>query len=47
VKGNQPIGNHLTAWPTARAGHREIDGSEARARLIVHWPQIDDIENCC
>jgi len=21
--------------------------AQARARLIVHWPQIDDIENSC
>ena len=30
------------------AGHRGIEGSKARARLIVYWPQIDnDIENSC
>ena len=28
------------------AGHRGIEGSKARARLLVYWPQIDnDIEN--
>ena len=30
------------------AGHREIEGSKARARLVVYWPQIDnDVENSC
>ena len=30
------------------AGHRAIEGSKARARLVVNWPQINnDIENSC
>ena len=30
------------------AGHRVIEGSKARARLVVYWSQIDnDIENSC
>ena len=31
-----------------QAAHRGIEGSKARARLIVYWLQIDtDIENAC